>query len=73
MERNSWRHTFLATPAGEQRATVQAELTGKGDPGYGSTSRMVLEAGLALALQVVLFCNPFPVVFAAKSADSKHS
>jgi hypothetical protein len=31
---------------------LQAEAFGRGDAGFGSTSRMVLEAGLTLALQV---------------------
>lgn len=51
-EGNHWRNIYLATLPGESAATVQAEAYGKGDPGYGSTSRMVLEAGLTLALQL---------------------
>jgi short subunit dehydrogenase-like uncharacterized protein len=51
-ETNHWRHIYLATVQGESQATVQAEAYGKGDPGYGSTHRMVLEAALCLALQL---------------------
>lgn len=36
---------------------LQAEAFGRGDAGFGSTSRMVLEAGLTLALQVTGACH----------------
>lgn len=51
-ENNYWRHLYLGTIAGDEVATVQATGYGKGDPGYGSTHRMVLEAALALALNL---------------------
>lgn len=51
-EGGHWRNIYLATPEGETQATVQAEGYGTGDPGYGSTHRMVLEAALCLALQL---------------------
>lgn len=38
--------------AGSSWHDLQAEAFGRGDAGFGSTSRMVLEAGLTLALQV---------------------
>ena len=40
--------------ATDTRVTVCVCVKGAGDPGYGQTSRMVLEAALCLALQV---CN----------------
>ncbi len=50
-----WRARVLGVPearAGEAAAApVIAELGDKRDPGYWSTARMVLEAGLTLALE----------------------
>ena len=44
----------------EAGAGPQAVGRGEGDPGYGSTHRMVLEAALALALEVP---PPHPALF----------
>lgn len=52
METGSWKHIYLATLAGEKEATLQAIGQGEGDPGYGSTHRMILEAALCLALEM---------------------
>ena len=41
-----------AEPDGAAPQVVTAEMYGDRDPGYGWTSRAVLEAGLCLALQV---------------------
>ena len=43
-------------PGGDKPKTVVAKLGGHHDPGYWDTSRMVLEAGLCLALQVRHLC-----------------
>ncbi len=50
-----WRARFAgvtAEPEGAAPRVVTAEMYGDRDPGYGWTSRAVLEAGLCLALQV---------------------
>ena len=47
-----WLCCWRVDPKYEHLPLLQAEAFGRGDAGFGSTSRMVLEAGLTLALQV---------------------
>merc|ERR1712130_530853 len=54
MESASYKTIAIATsdePAGGKPVTVTAEGNAKGDPGYLTTSRMLLESGLCIALE----------------------
>jgi short subunit dehydrogenase-like uncharacterized protein len=51
-EREAGFYDVLFIAQGTDGRTVRASVKGDMDPGYGSTSKMVAEAGLALALDV---------------------
>ena len=51
-EREAGYYDILFIAEDKDGATVRAAVKGVGDPGYGSTSKMLAEAGLALALDV---------------------
>ncbi len=52
VRRNARVYGVSEAAPGEAPKRVEAVLGGKRDPGYWDTARMLLEAGLCLALQV---------------------
>ena len=57
-EREAGYYDILFIAEDSNGATVRAAVKGVGDPGYGSTSKMLAEAGLALAFDVSSEATP---------------
>lgn len=57
-EREAGFYDILFIAEDKDGATVRAAVKGVGDPGYGSTSKMLAEAGLALAFDVSSEATP---------------
>jgi len=51
-ESSNYRIIFTAVPAGNARNPLQAEIQGNRDMGYGSSSRMIAETAVCLALDL---------------------
>jgi short subunit dehydrogenase-like uncharacterized protein len=56
-ERGRFALRFLGRLEGDERPTISVRVTGRGDPGYLATSRMMAQAALCLA------CDPVPAGF----------